>query len=216
MKAHRWQYFGMATLVGLAIALIAGGLLRPSPVIDLGPINLTPGTIVRGTFQPGYAERYAIGIRMDQKVAERLYPCVVSIEAMLRPACERTTSLWPVALSFKLSADGRDISNQIEPDNSTGGGEYEGQETYTWIAAYIRLVPGKTYQLTARSTGHASPLASARPHLVVSAAGAPGLLEGIAIAQIAELLLGAVLIAGSAVWALIGSRYRRSAKAQRA
>jgi len=209
MKTHRWHNVWPLSLVGLAVLLNLGVALRPKPVIDLGPIDLTPGTTRQATFQPGYAETYAIGVRMNQKAAENLYPCTVSAEAMLRPECKSPASPWPVALRLKASSEGRDLTREIEPAASLAGGEYEGTSTYTWVGAYIRLVPGKTYHLEVRSTGRPSSLYSAQPHLVVSAAGAPGLLECNDIERTAALFVGVLLVASAAIWTTINSLRRQ-------
>jgi hypothetical protein len=203
----------MTILIGLAVLLNVLAAFRPNPEIDLGPIDLTPGTTVRAAFEPGYAETYAIGVRMDRRVAERLYPCTVSLEAMEKPYCKNRASSWPVVLSSRISAEGHDLTNEIWPGASLAGGEYDGANTYTWESALVRLVPGRTYHLSVRSIGRASLLGSARPHLVVSAAGAPGLLESLAIEQIAALFVGVLLIAGAAVWATISVRRRKPATA---
>ena len=190
-----------------------GVALRPNPVIDLGPIDLTPGTIKRASFQPGYPETYAIGIRMNQRTAERLYPCMVSVDAMQGPECKRSAVSWPVALVLKLSSEGHNIARDISPTTSLGGGQYDGAGNYTWPAARIRLTPDRTYHLEVRSTGRTSSLASAQPHLVVSAASAPGLLESKAIEQAAALFVGLLLVASAAIWAVSSSRRRRLAAA---
>ncbi len=130
---------------------------------------------------------------------------------MDRPECKGRASTWPIALALKLTSGGSDLANQIEidPAASTGGGEYEGDDVYTWMAADLKPVPGKVYQIDARSVGRNSALSAANPHLVVSAAGAPGLLEGIALNQAMALLVGVILVASTSIWAIIISRRRR-------
>ncbi len=210
MKTQRWRNLGPLGLVGLAMILNVAVMLRPNPVIDLGLIDLTPGAAARVTFRPEYAERYAIGVRMDQRVAERLYPCAVSTEDMPKPGCKNPASRWPVTLSLRMSLDGRDLSSEIEPDTSLAGGQYEGADTYTWVAAYIRPIPGQTYYLDVRSIGRATSLGHAKPHLVVSAASAPGLLESNAIEQIAAWVVGFLLLVTAGIWSAISSRRRQA------
>ena len=209
MKRHRWRNLGPLSLIGLALVVNVAVALRPNPVIDLGSIDLTPGVTTRATFRADYAERYAIGVRMSQRAAAQLYPCSVSAEVMSKPECKNPALRWPVALSLKISADGRDLSSEIEPDAALAGGEYEGATTFTWVAAYIRPDLRKTYQLDVRSIGRASSLGLAQPHLVVSAAGAPGLLESNAIEQAAAGLFGALLVVGAGIWAALGLRRRQ-------
>jgi hypothetical protein len=211
MKTRLRRYVGPLSLVGLAVLLNVGIALRPNPEIDLGPIDLKPGATARAIFQAGYAETYAIGVRMDQRVAERLYPCTVSPQAMQKPECKSPASPWPLTLALKLSSGGRDLTGEIERSASLAGGEYEGANAYTWEAAYIRPVPGRTYNLEVRSTGRASSLDLAQPRLVVSAVGAPGLLEGMAIQQVVADIVGVLLIAGAAIWTFAISRRRQTA-----
>lgn len=206
MTTYRWRSLGPLSLVGLALLLNVAVALRPNPIIDLGSIDLTPGATARATFRPEYAELYAIGVRMNRRVAERLYPCTVSTEATQKPDCKDPALRWPVNLSLKISSDGRDLSSEIEPETSLAGGEYEGTDIYTWVAAYMRPVPGTTYQLDVRSIGRASSLDVAQPHLVVSAASAPGLLESNAIKQAAALVVGVLLVVGAGIWAAMSSR----------
>lgn len=212
MKAYRWHNVGPLSLVGLALLLNVAVALRPNPVIDLGPIDLTHGATVRVTFRPQYAERYAIGVRMNQRVAARLYPCTVSAELMQKPECKKPALAWPVNLSIKLSSDGRDLSSEIEPETSLAGGEYEGADTYMWVAAYMRPVPGTTYYLDVRSIGRASSLDVAQPHIFVSAANAPGRLESNAIEQATAWVVGVVLVLGAGIWAGMSS-FRRQPSA---
>ena len=151
MRSHRWSTLGPLSLVGVALLLNVAVALRPNPVIDLGSIDLTPGATARATFRPEYAERYAIGVRMNQSVAERMYPCTVSTESMQKPECKNPALRWPLKLFLKISSDGRDLSSEIEPDDSLAGGEYEGADTYTWVTAYMRPVPGTTYHFPGQS-----------------------------------------------------------------
>jgi hypothetical protein len=209
MITYRWRNLGPLSLVGFALLLNVAIALRPNPVIDLGSIDLTPGATARATFRPEYAERYAIGVRMNRRVAEHLYPCTVSTEGMLKPECKNPALRWPVNLSLKISSDGRDLSSEIEPETSLAGGEYEGTDTYTWVAAYMRPVPGTAYHLDVRSMGRASSLGIAQPHLVVSAASAPGLLEGNAIEQAAALVVGVLLVVGAGIWTAMSSHRRQ-------
>lgn len=211
MKKHLWRKIGPPSLIGLAVLLNLGAAFSPNPVIDLGPIDLTPGATKRATFQAGYRENYAVGIMMDQKAAERMYPCAVSVEAMQTAECKSPRSPWPLVLSLNMWSNGRNITDEITPSASLAGGQYLGADTFTWVAADIRLVPGRTYHLDVRSIGLASSLQSARPHLVVSAAGAPGLLESNAIRQIAALFVGVLLLVSAAIWALINARWAREA-----
>ena len=74
MEARPYRYVGPLSLIGLAVVLNVGIALRPNPNIDLGPIDLTPGATAQATFRPEFAEPYAIGVRMDRRIAERLYP----------------------------------------------------------------------------------------------------------------------------------------------
>lgn len=208
MVTHRWRNLGAPSLIGLAVLLNLGAALRPNPLIDLGPIDLTPGTRRIATFRPGYAQPYAIGVRMDRKVAEHLYPCMIAPQTTQAPECKNLASVWPLKLVLKLSSDGHELSNNIDPNRSEAGGEYEGDDTYTWISGYIDLTPNRTYLLDVRSTGRTSLPYSAKPHLVVSAAGALGLLESNAIKQAAALFVGIMLVASAAIWALINSRRR--------
>lgn len=209
MKTHPRRYVGPLSVIGLAVLLNVGVAMRPNPAIDLGPIDLTPGATTRATFRPEYAERYSIGVRMNQRMAERIYPCTVSPDAMQRPECKSPALPWPLNLALKISSNGRDLSSEIEPNASLAGGEYEGADTYTWVAAYMHPVPRKTYDLDVRSIGRASSLRVAQPHLIVSAASAPGLLEGNALEQVAARVVGVLLVTGAAIWAAMSSRRRQ-------
>ncbi len=211
MGKYRSRQLGPPSLVGLAVLLNVGVTFSPNPVIDLGPIDLTPGMTKQAAFQASYSENYAIGVMMDQKTAKRMYPCIVSVEAMQKAQCKGSASTWPVALALKMLSNGSNLTGEIMPSTATAGGEYQGSDTYTWDAANIRLVAGKTYHLNVRSIGFASSLQSAQPHLVVSAAGVPGLLESNSILQIAALFAGILFLAAAAIWSVINARSHRKA-----
>ncbi|RYY26499.1 MAG: hypothetical protein EOP62_10250 [Sphingomonadales bacterium] len=213
MKTRLLRKLGPLGLIGLAVLLNLVVALRPNPVIDFGPFDLTPGTTKQVTFQAGYTETYAIGVRMNRETAERMYPCTVSVDAMQKAECKTPASPWPVVLALKASSNGRNLTGEITPSTSLAGGQYEGADTYTWVGAHIRLATGETYHLDVRSIGRASSLQSAQPHLVISAAGAPGLMESNAIGQMIALCAGILLLAGAAIWAMINERWRRTAAA---
>lgn len=161
MRSPPRHILGPLILVAVALLLNLAVALRPSPVIDLGLIDLTPGATTHATFRAAYAESYGIGVRMDRDEAERLFPCTVSVEAMQTSQCKIEFPSWPVALALRASSSGRDVSSEITPTESVAGGEYEGAHAYTWFGAYIRPVPGRTYQLDVRSIGRPSHLQAA-------------------------------------------------------
>lgn len=200
MYGNKRRYAGPAILLILATTLFFFSATRPNPEHDLGPIDLTRGATKSGVFQPKYQERYDVGLRMDQKVAAELFPCTVSVEAMQSPRCKSSATIWPVALVIKLSSEGIDRTKEIDASTATGGGIYDGTEGYIWTAVSIAATPGRSYRLDVVSTKDASLLSAAHPHLVVTAASAPGLLESRSIAQLLGTISGAFLILAAGIW----------------
>lgn len=189
-------------MVGIAVVIVASLAARPKPTIDLGPIDLRPGAVKSATFTAGYKERYAIGLEMNQRTAKRLFPCMADPDAG-KAACKGQGPIWPVALSLTLSANGEDVTKSIGMTGGSSGGEYGGQQTYTWLPVYADLRRGVKYRLVARSPADGSALSAARPRLVVEVYR-PGFLEELAVEDLAAYFVGGILIIGASVWASAG------------
>lgn len=198
----RWLRWRTAPflVIGVGVAVAVAPYFRPSPVSDLGPIDLRPGAVRTATFKAGYSELYAIGLQMDQKAAKDIAPTSVNPDKFCSP--QQPCKAWPASLSFSLSANGTDITKNIEANTATAGGEYGGQETFTWQAAFVNLQHGKEYHLTARSTADGSALLPAKPRIVVSVV-TPGFYEGLMLQSFGAFVLAGVLIVSGAVWALV-------------
>ncbi len=200
----KWSFrrAGPLLLLGSGIVLVlVTSLPGPNPVIDLGPADLRLGANRNASFNAGYDELYAIGLQMDQRVTISLFPCTADPASLSlnRAACERPeVRVWPVALSFALSADGHDISRSIRMSSAAAGGEYSGS-TFTWQPAYVELQRGKEYRLTVHSLRNGSALDPARPRLVMGVV-TPGFLEERMLRRMAALVSGAVLVIGGLVW----------------
>jgi hypothetical protein len=192
---------GPLLMVGLAVSIVAASFIRRNPVLDLGSIDLRPGAVRTATFRAGYDEHYAIGLRMDQQAAKRLFPCMADPEwfgGEHGVACRGYgPRAWPVALSFALFANGVDITKSIETSASAAGGEYDGQETYMWQPAFIDLHRGKQYRLLVRSVTDGSAILAARPRLVVKVV-TPGFSEGMILQRLAALFIGGLMLVGMA------------------
>jgi len=188
------------------LLIVAGGAVasapcfRPSPISDFGLIDLRPGSTRTVKFRAGYSELYAIGLQMDQKIASQLAPNSVDPDKFCNS--QQACKAWPASIAFSLSVNGVDITKSVQPNTATAGGEYGGQETFTWQAAYVDLRRGEDYQLTARSTADGSALASAKPKLVVSV-DTPGFYEGLMLQSFGAFILAGVLIICGAIWALV-------------
>lgn len=102
MAIARWRRLGPLGLVGLAFLALAIFAFPPNPVIDLGLIDLAPGAIKKATFRVGYAEKYAIGVMMDQTIAAQVYPCTADPELLWQPQCRLTHRTWPVSLAIAI------------------------------------------------------------------------------------------------------------------
>jgi hypothetical protein len=205
----RWsnRIAGPLAVVGVAIVIVAIAYRNTSWVSDFGPIDLRSGASQSVTFKAGYSELYGIGLQMDQQAAKRLFPCLADPDwfSGRRASCEGGGQrAWPVKLSFMLSADGEDITGDVRADTGDAGGEYGGQDTYTWQPAYVRLQQGKNYRLVVHSVSDGSALSAAHPRLVVGVVTGGGFLEGLMLQHLAALFLAGVLVLAAAVWAAVG------------
>jgi hypothetical protein len=138
---------------------------------------------------------------MDQRAAKRLSPCMSDPASFSTSNCKGQAA--PVALSFGLWADGEDVTKSIMTPTASAGGEYGGDETFTWEAAFVRLQHGRKYHLSVRVVGDGTILSAAHPRLVVQVA-TPGFLEMVMLQRLAALAVAIVLILGAIIWAAVG------------
>lgn len=211
----QWRVWaiGPALLGALALGIGATPWLRSNPVVDLGPLDLHRGATHKTTFRAGYSELYAIGLQMDQRTVKRLFPCMADTTwySEHRADCEQGGALaWPAQLSFSISSRGEDVSDRIEISRSQAGGQYAGEETYTWQPAFIELRRGDQYTLTVRSLADASAISAAHPRLVAEVVS-PGFLEELALKSFAAFVAAIGLLIASAAWFVVGwAKARRS------
>ncbi len=87
IKPTNW-WIGPVTLA-LSVCIAAVPILMPAGTIDLGPLDLWR-LVTRVAFDVGYADRYSIGVEMDQRVAKSLFPCTVDPDVFaLHPEVSR-------------------------------------------------------------------------------------------------------------------------------
>jgi hypothetical protein len=143
---------------------------------------------------------------MDQRAAKRLFPCMADTEwySEHKTECAQGGALaWPIALSFSMSRDGKDISRNIEISKAEAGGQYGGDEIYTWQPALVELQRGDKYALTVRTLSDASRLFAAHPRLVVEVVS-PGFFEGLALKSFAAFIAALGLLIAAVVWLVVG------------
>ena len=185
-------------LLSLAISVGLAAIFVPYPParVASGPMDLRPGGVTRLEFTAVRDEFYDLEVEMDQAVAKRQFPCVANIDHLGEPCAGASI---PVQLSVVLSSGGVDLLRRTYSAEGVRGGSYGGQESFALGVEGVRLTKGRTYSLVARSLSDGSPLARARPRLVVDAdtIGRVGLAIWRALIEAAAL--GLALIAG--VWA---------------
>jgi hypothetical protein len=199
----------------LAVVVTLSWFIRPNSTSDLGPIDLRSGAVQTVRFRAGYSEQYAIGLEMDQQIAKRLFPCMVDGLWFNdhRANCLASTHAWPASLSFTLWADGIDLTGSIDVNTAEAGGQYGGDETYTWQPAFAELQRGKTYKLIVHSLTDGTTLLPARPRLVV-AVNTVGFSDQEMLRQLGTFLVASTLALVSAAWAIISRKAnRRTGKA---
>jgi hypothetical protein len=215
---HRMKRFlvGPAALALIATLVAAFPILRPRDVIDLGSLDLRQGASRLVSFSVGYSDPFAIGVRIDQVTAKRMFPCMVDpdVFALHSERCNSSNTNWPVRLAFRLTANGTDISREIGSADAGAGGRYDGNDTYTWEAAFVPMRPGVVYQLAVRSLGDGTALRAASPRLVVLDVN-PAFGDEQALAALASFAIAAVLLLAAAIWLVIGlwASWRAHAKA---
>ena len=191
-------------------ALIAASalLFKPDARAVSVPVDLRADAVQTIEFRAAYSNSYVIGVEMDQKAAKELFPCMADGSSPAFGKCE--TDEFPLALALALVADGTDEPiMMIGRDNSTAGGRYGGDETFTRDVGYADMSRGKTYQLTIRSLADGTALASTNPRLVIEVH--PLDLKGEALMRGLAVVVAAVLGLVAAIWTL-GVYVRRRAR----
>jgi hypothetical protein len=187
-------------LLAAAIALVVFAVSPVDAVWASAPLVLKPGAVQTLEFKSKLDGASQVGVEMDQALAKRLFPCTADALLSSTEACppDRVAS-WPVALSFRLTADGKDLPPAFEPSSAESGGEYEGDTGYTWIAGYITLEKGRRYRLVVRSLKDGNALQPAHPRLVLEDPKA-GFYEEKALESLASLLAAALLTLAGLIW----------------
>lgn len=152
-----------AIVIGLCVAFVPDPPSRVA-VMPLPAWGGGPGAV---EFHAVLDEYYGLEVEMDQATAKRLYPCTADPDRFTDPTCQKQT--MPVALSFRLLADGKEVQRGTFSAEGVHGGRYGADETFGLDFERTKLKRGHLYRLEARALTDGAALAPARPRLVVEA-----------------------------------------------